>query len=223
MFKKIASYLFPIKVWEERSAISKTLEVTWNNGTLVLDSKNANYSYGSLQRILKKGLKVIGYQTIHEMNQILLLGVAGGSVIKTLVDEVGYKGCITGVEIDEKVIQLSEKYFKLSQYHNLKLELADASVFIQKKQWSYDLIIIDVFHDLEMPSFLFEHQFWNNVKDALNSNGYVVFNTIVLHDIHQKRNQSLANYWEQHFEPIQKIAKLEKYNELFILKKKFNN
>jgi spermidine synthase len=40
------------------------------------------------------------------MNQILILGVGGGSVIKTLVDEIKFKGSITGVEIDPEIINM---------------------------------------------------------------------------------------------------------------------
>ena len=90
MIKKIFSYLLPIKIYETKSVLSKSLEVTWENGELVLDSENANYSYGSLQRILRLGLKNIGYEKIAVMNQILILGVGGGSVIKTLVDEIKF-------------------------------------------------------------------------------------------------------------------------------------
>jgi spermidine synthase len=54
MFKKLFSYFIPINVFKQKSNISQMLEVTWADGELVLDSKNTNYSYGSLQRILKK-------------------------------------------------------------------------------------------------------------------------------------------------------------------------
>jgi hypothetical protein len=91
MFKKIFSYLIPIKIYQAKSSISKSIEVAWANGELVLDSKNTNYSYGSLQRILKIGLKNIGYEKIVAMDQILVLGVAGGSVVKTLIDEINYR------------------------------------------------------------------------------------------------------------------------------------
>src|SRR6478672_4910701 len=99
MLKKVLSYFIPVNVYRKNSALSKSIEVTWANGQLVLDSKNTNYSYGSLQRILRKGLKKIGFSTVAKMQDILVLGVAGGSVIKTLVDEIGYNGKITGVEI----------------------------------------------------------------------------------------------------------------------------
>jgi hypothetical protein len=64
---KIFSYLLPIKIYEIK--LSKSLEVTWANGELVLDSENANYSYGSLQRILRLGLKYMDTKNSrHESN-----------------------------------------------------------------------------------------------------------------------------------------------------------
>ena len=55
------------------------------------------------------------------MKHILVLGVAGGSVIKTLVDEIGYDGKITGIELDEKVIELAQSHFGLAQIKNFNL------------------------------------------------------------------------------------------------------
>ena len=112
MLQKLLSYFIPIIIYKKNSLTSQSLEVTWNNGELVLDSKNTNYSYGSLQRILRKGLKYIGFERIRNFDNILVLGVAGGSVIKTLVDEIKYKGKITGVEIDASVIEIANQYFQ---------------------------------------------------------------------------------------------------------------
>ena len=64
MIAKFFSYFLPINVTKLKSSVSNSIEVTWNNGELVIDSENTNYSYGSLQRILKKGLKYIGYDRI---------------------------------------------------------------------------------------------------------------------------------------------------------------
>ena len=57
-------------------------------GKLILDSENTNYSYGNLQNILRLGLREIGFEKIKNMKEVLVLGVAGGSVVKTLVDEI---------------------------------------------------------------------------------------------------------------------------------------
>ena len=159
MLAKFFSYFIPINVVKKNSSISNTLEVTWNNGELVLDSKNTNYSYGSLQRILRKGLKYIGFERIRKFENILVLGVAGGSVIKTLANEIKFKGKITGVEIDKEVVAIANTYFKLNEIKNLDLIIDDAFEFVLKTKTKYDLIIIDIFQDTTMPNFLFEDFF----------------------------------------------------------------
>ena len=110
MIKRLLSFLLPVKIHQKKSVYSKNLEVTWNNGYLVLDSENTNYSYGSLQRVLKRGLKYIGYDRIRNFQSVLVLGVAGGSVIETLKKEIKFEGQIIGVEIDPVVVELATKF-----------------------------------------------------------------------------------------------------------------
>jgi spermidine synthase len=76
---------------------------------------------------VRHGLKKIGFSKIEPMQNILVLGVTGGSVIKTLADEIKYKGQITGIELDEKVIQLANEYFQLHNIKTLKILQGDAS------------------------------------------------------------------------------------------------
>ncbi|ELM3644229.1 spermidine synthase, partial [Flavobacterium psychrophilum] len=140
-FKRLLSYLIPIKIEEVKSSINKNLEITWNNGQLVLDSKNTNFSYGSLQKVLHFGLKEVGFERIKSFKNILVLGVAGGSVIKTLIDEIQYEGEITGIEIDPKTIIFANKYFGLDKIKNLQITITDAKKFITGTKETYHLII----------------------------------------------------------------------------------
>ncbi|MBF2024033.1 spermidine synthase, partial [Flavobacterium psychrophilum] len=176
-FKRLLSYLIPIKIEEVKSSINKNLEITWNNGQLVLDSKNTNFSYGSLQKVLHFGLKEVGFERIKSFKNILVLGVAGGSVIKTLIDEIQYEGEITGIEIDPKTIIFANKYFGLDKIKNLQITITDAKKFITGTKETYHLIIIDIFEDDIMPAFLFENEFISNILKILKANSYVVFNT----------------------------------------------
>ena len=218
MLSRFLSYFIPVTIFKKNSSFSKSLEVTWNNGQLVLDSKNTNYSYGSLQRILKKGLKYIGYERIKKFENILILGVAGGSVIKTLVDEVKYKGKITGVELDKEVVDIANTYFKLNQIKNLELIIDDAFEFVLKTKQQYDLIIIDVFQDTIMPNFLFEDFFVNRVNFLLNPNGFILFNTMVISEKDRIRNLDYKKKFDGNFS-IRMYPKVEEHNELFTIKK----
>lgn len=218
MLAKFFSYFIPINVVKKNSSISSTLEVTWNNGELVLDSKNTNYSYGSLQRILRKGLKYIGYDRIRKFENVLILGVAGGSVIKTLVDEIKFKGKITGVEIDKDVVDIANKYFRLNEIKNLEIIIDDAFEFVLKTKDKYDLIIIDIFQDTKMPNFLFEDFFINRVNFLLNTEGFILFNTMVISQKDRIRNLDYKKKFDGNYS-LRMYPKVEEHNELFTIKK----
>lgn len=218
MIKRLLSYILPIKIYQKKSNVSKNLEVTWNNGYLVLDSENTNYSFGSLQRVLKKGLKYIGYDRINTFENILILGVAGGSVIETLKKDVKFKGKITGVEIDRTVIEIANKYFGLSQYKQVDIIIDDAFEFVLKTKEKYDLIVIDIFQDSAMPNFLFEDFFINRIKFLLNVNGFILFNTMTLNYKDRRRNAIYKSKYDRNYS-VRLYPKIEEHNELFTIKK----
>jgi spermidine synthase len=220
MFKRLLSYFVPVTVFRKSSAVSKTLEVTLNNGLLVLDSKNTNYSYGSLQRVLRKGLRRIGFQKVAAMREILVLGVAGGSVIKTLTGEIGCNGKITGVEIDAEVIEIANRYFKLDRIPNLEIVIDDAFEFVLRTKTKYDLIIVDLFQDMLMPSFAFEPFFADRLGFLLEPDGYILFNTMTLGGEHDQRNEAYVSGFDETLFEVSLMPRIESHNELILIRKK---
>lgn len=218
MVRKLLSYFIPINVYKRNSSLSKSLEVSWNNGELVLDSKNTNYSYGSLQRILRKGLKFIGFERIRNFESVLILGVAGGSVIKTLVEEIKFKGKITGVEIDKSIIDIANLYFELDKIPNVEIVIDDAFEYVLKTKKTYDLIIIDIFQDTKMPNFLFQDFFVNRINSLLNLNGFILFNTMVISKSDEERNLVYKSKFNGDYS-LRMYPKVEIHNELFTIKK----
>jgi len=219
MLKKLFSYFIPINIYKSKSTVSKSIEVTWTNGELLIDSENTNYSYGSLQRILRIGLRKIGFNTIQSMEHILILGVAGGSVIKTLVDEIEFRGKIKGVEIDPAIIEVANSYFQLNDIPNLEIHIQDAFDFVLRCKDHYNLIIIDVFEDLQMPNFLFETFFINHTASLLKQNGFILFNTMIIHEGDNARNKKfIANFNNTNFK-INSIPRIERHNELILIQR----
>lgn len=218
MLKKLISYFIPVNIYKKNSSISQKLEVTYNNGQLVLDSRNTNYSYGSLQRILRKGLNYIGFERIRGFENVLVLGVAAGSVIKTLAEEIKFKGKITGVEIDPAAIEIANKYFNLDKIENLEIVIDDAFEFVLKTKEKYDLIIIDIFRDTEMPNFLFEDFFIKRINFLLNVNGFILFNTMTLTQKDFDRNIAYRARFSSKYS-VRMYPKVEVHNELFTIKK----
>ncbi len=101
---RLLSYIYPITKKVE-SKYSGTLEITWHNGKKHLNTINANYSYGSLQKILKFGLQNID---VSNCKKILILGLGAGSVIDTLIKDFKYKNHITALDIDPVIIEIAK-------------------------------------------------------------------------------------------------------------------
>lgn len=221
MIKRLLSYFLPIKVYEVPSNTSTNLEVTWNNGQLVLDSKHTNYSFGSLEKVLKKGMLHIGFPIIKNMESILLLGVAGGSAIKIIRNEIKCIGKITGVDIDPKIIQIAYDYFHLGSYTNVDILIKDAQEFINENNAKYELIIIDIFEDDCMPNFLFETNFIANIIRAMNKNSYILFNFMLLNDYDKKLQKFISNFNTKEFS-ITTLINVEEFNKLIIVQKTTN-
>lgn len=215
--KRLLSYIIPINIYQTKSEINENLEVTWNNGQLVLDSKNTNFSYGSLQRVMKIGLNAIGKKKIKKYDTALILGVGGGSVISTLQKEFDFHGEIIGVELDEKTIEIANQYFGLNTFENTEIIIEDASLFVKKTNRKFDLIIIDIFQDKIMPDFLFEDDFINTISKIVTKNGSVLFNTIAVLSTDFERNLAFQKVVETKFKNAIKLSKIEGDNELFIL------
>lgn len=219
MIKKWLSYIIPITIYEKKSSLSKNIEVTWNNGKLVIDSQNTNYSYGSLQKVLRSGLQSIGNENITKMNTVLVLGVAGGCIIKTLLDEFQFKGKITGVEIDDEITAIANQFFKLNEIANYTPISADAKVFVQNCKEQYDLIILDIFQDATIPDFLFEKTFVTNIKQLLQTNGFILFNTMNLDKYGVNKNKQFVSYFETSNYTIKEFKNIEVYNDLILVEK----
>lgn len=219
MIKKILSYFTPITIHSEKSALSKTIDINWDNGELVIDSENTNYSYGQLQCFLKLGLKDIGFERIRKMKHVLVLGVAGASVVKTLTNEIKYKGKITGVEIDANIIELANKYFNINKIPQLEIVIEDAFEFVLKTNKKYDLIIIDLFQDISMPSFVYEHYFRNRLCFLLKSQGFILFNTMILDDKQNLLNETYISSFKKENFSIKSLPRVEKHNELIVIEK----
>ena len=218
MFKKILSYFYPITVYNKSSNISKSLEVTLYNGKTLLNTKNTNYSYGSLQSVLKKGLLVIGKTEISKMDSILVLGVAGGSVVKTLITDFEFTKSITGVELDPEIIEIANSYFDLDKVTNFKCIIDDAEQFVSTNKDFYDLIIIDIFKDTEMPEFLFQESFIKAIKQRLNKNGYILFNMMLLDASKKDKIENYLNHFETQNYSKKALKNVERYNDLIIIK-----
>lgn len=213
------SFIFPIRLKTYSSAINGPLEINLVNGKKMLDTEISNYSFGSLQKILREGLRKTGTTG---MESILLLGLGGGSVIASLREEFGSNAEITALELDPQIIDIAKNEFHIEKYANLKIIEADAVEFVNSNQGSYDLIIVDLFVGNEVPEVFTQAGFIDKASHLLSANGKVIYNTMaeIMPEIIFLRIQSLlmGNGLE-----LTILKNLESSNHLIIATKQNNN
>ncbi len=198
-------YPFTRKVDSEYSG---QLEITIINGKKVLDTENANYSYGSVHRIFNFGLKQFDFSTI---NSVLLLGLGGGTIVKILRDEMDYVGKITAVEKDAVIIQVAKDEFGIKENAATEIICADALSFVKDIKKQYNLIIVDIFIDNTVPKSFLEIPFWKNVIDKISPSGQFLFNSI------NDTTDSLAklkSWYSKNAVSIEEFPKVDESNTL---------
>lgn len=156
-----------------RSKYSGVLEISYDRGQKVLDSKNTSYSYGNLQRVWDKALQEI---SLVKTESILVLGMGGGSSIELLREKYGYTGKITAVELDPVIVEIAEEEFGIRNGRDLKIHCMDAVDYVEKRVKKSDLILIDIFIDAHVPPAILSYDFWKNTASKTNINGTIIFN-----------------------------------------------
>ncbi len=173
--KRLLSTLYPFSKTFS-SEYNGALKIKYHKGKKQLNSKNANYSYGPLQRILKFGLEQID---LTKVDSVLILGMGGGSVIKTLRNDFNYSKLITAVEIDPVIIIIADAEFGIKENESLKIHCIDASKFVETNSEVFDLIVVDLYIDLNIPDQFLSLEFWNDLLNSKSSKGQIIFNASV--------------------------------------------
>ena len=170
---KLISYLREVPVETAVSDVSGELTVQWVNGRLVLDSPNANYSYGSLHRLFQKVFHLLDLKNAPP-SDILLLGFGGGSVVSILRDEYRLGVPVTAVESDPEVIRLARSHFGAGNHQNLQIVCSDAAAYMSAVKDSFGMIIVDLFVDNSVPEIFTMEPFLSDCRRTLKENGILI-------------------------------------------------
>ncbi|QJX46211.1 fused MFS/spermidine synthase [Hymenobacter taeanensis] len=212
--RRIVSYAMPL-TRRVKTAYSGTVEITMDHGHKTLDTAHANYSYGSLQRVLRYGLQFTQPETA---KQVLVLGLGGGSVVEVLRKTPAFKGDITAVELDPVIVQIADEEFNVRSDETLHIVCADAFAWVPTApEQSFDLIIIDLFLDLTLPTGLSSGSFWEHIARVVQPNGRVLFNSLTANSVLIDQ-QPADSYWAQHGFEVKEVE-VELLNLLYILRR----
>ncbi|GIV37086.1 MAG: hypothetical protein KatS3mg032_1465 [Cyclobacteriaceae bacterium] len=173
----LLSYIVGIPVEKQPSRISGKLEVWLQNGRYVLHSTAANYSFDTLHVVFQRTFRHIRVQHKNPA-RVLVLGLGAGSIPAILYDELQLQPEITGVEQDEVVVQLAQKYFNIQRYKHLKVILDDAIRFMQCCAEKFDLVINDVFVHTDVPEAACQTNYLHKLVQCTATGGTGLFNFI---------------------------------------------
>lgn len=104
---------------------------------------------------------------------MLILGMGTGTYAVQCEKYFGNEN-IEGVEIDEKITDLSRKYFSLPE--SVKVTTYDGRAFLHTVDQKYDVIMVDAYQDITIPFQMSSTEFFQLVKNHLNENGVMVVN-----------------------------------------------
>jgi len=191
--RRIISYLYPL-TYKINTPQNGVVELTYTDGKKILDSAHANYSYGSQKHILKFGLKKMDLASV---NNVLLLGLGGGSVVQTLREDFHFIKKITAVDFDQTIIDIALNNFNLKNDDNLEVTNEDALVYVKNHTQKFDLIIVDLYIDDIVPSAFYTKGFWEDVNEIITKNGSFLFNACIFNENSEQQMHDLIRYLKE--------------------------
>ena len=125
---------------------------------------------------------------VKEQPKVLVLGNGTGTYATMMKDYLHADCEITAVEIDQSIINLSYKYFKMNKDVNVVCD--DGRNFIARDKNTYDIILVDAYSSISAPFHMTTVEFFTSVKDHLSNDGIMMMNVNMYSD--KKESFSVA-------------------------------
>lgn len=172
----IFSFFWPVTVERFISKFNGEILVKEFLGKKYIEVGRLMQSGRIIDDLFKKGFKKLGISANKEIKKILLLGLGGGTIVKTL-QKLFPCSKITAIDIDPVMVEAAQKFFGLDT-KDITLKIGD--VFDPRLEFGkdYDFIIIDIFRGYQIPDELGDKKFLEKLKSSLTKNGYVIFNRL---------------------------------------------
>ncbi len=169
--------------------VEENIDISPYEGGKIFMINNSISSYLNEERQGARYIEFIKKILFHDLQlthkKILAIG-AGGF---TLSAESDYGNDFTYVDIDKDISSVAEEYF-VSDI-NGHFIAQDARIYLADMTDEYDVIISDAYtHRFSIPSYLLTREYFLNLRSALHSDGYALFNLIaspLLDDAYSKR------------------------------------
>lgn len=201
--KKVIQDLLSFKVvFQDQSKISGLIEVVMVLNQPRLMVGGMIQSGGLVRKIWEKGIKKLKKEK-KKVAKALMLGFGGGDAA-FVIDKHYPEAQVTGVEIDEKIIKASKRYFNLGSLKRLEIIIDDGLEFLRFSKDRYDLILVDVYLGQKMPEKFKTKAFFKLAKKRLNNRGALVLNHLFFGK-YREQAERLIETMEQEFNKIRLV------------------
>lgn len=120
---------------------------------------------------------------------VLVLGLGTGTFAKQCL-ELFQNTEVTGVEIDDRIVDLAHAYFDLPE--EVKVSVDDGRAWL-RNAGKYDVIMVDAYQDITIPFQMSSVEFFAMVKDHLKEGGVMVVNLNMRSDREGSINEYLCD------------------------------
>lgn len=183
----------------EGESVYNYLQVKESDDSVILST---NVLFG-VQSIMKKDNTLTGMYYDYAMaaplmadidetkkGNLLVLGMGTGTYATQC--QKYFKGLeIDGVEIDNKITNLANQYFELSD--EIDVSTYDGRAYLSATNQKYDVIMVDAYQDITIPFQMSSNEFFTMVKEHLNDNGVMVVNMNMHSDKEGNINEYLSD------------------------------
>jgi spermidine synthase len=173
----LLSFLWRQRLVRRSSAHHHFLEVSIVRGRTVLDGATVNYSFGGLHEVFAQAFERVDVRA-REVRSVLVLGLGAGSVVHLLRRDCALKAPITALEIDPVMVELARAHFALDSWPNLEVITADAVAWTARTERRFDLVVVDLFHEAEVPPACRTPRFLETLRDRTAPGGMLLFNVV---------------------------------------------
>ncbi len=177
LWKRLLSYLFEIHIESTSSEYNPHLYVSLRKGRYQLSTANAIYSFEDLYDNFLEAFRAIHLDQLG-IQKVLILGFGLGSIPIMLEQNFKKRYHYTGIDIDEEVLYLANKYALPGIASGIELICADAVNFVKLSTIKYDMIAVDLFQDDIIPQQFEELAFLKNLKKIMTSKGIILYNRL---------------------------------------------
>lgn len=134
-----------------------------------------------------------------EQMDVLILGMGTGTYA-TQCERYFDNTEIEGVEIDERITKLAEKYFRLPE--DVTVTTYDGRAYLNAVDRKYDVIMVDAYQDITIPFQMSSVEFFTLVRGHLKDDGVMVVNMNMRGTKAGNINQYLADTISQVFDTV---------------------